>query len=290
MSRAVNDAPQGLTTTSYAVLAQLAVHPWPTYELARQRVRYFRYVWPRAESAIYREVKRLDAMRLVAAKREYVGKRPRTVYSITEQGRQVLREWLDTPVSPFAMDFEAMIRLFVAPLGTKEQLVATLQQVRDDAQEMLAFGGAVKQEFLDGRAVLQDQVYIRAHAVDFFISLLTTVDDWAERTLAEIQGWKDLSPDGKNQRGLQIMAQLPAPTPGEPTERTLLPPPTQRRRRRSSGSSSTRGVSCRPPSKRPERAPRRSVDARRRGDLRWCGAGRPRPAARLDGKVMAAWQ
>src|SRR6266540_5526839 len=117
MSRPRDPSPPGLTTTSYAVLAQLAVHPWSTYELARQRVRYFRYVWPRAESAIYREVKRLAAMRLVAARREYVGKRPRTVYSITEAGRQVLREWLDTPVSPFAMDFEAMIRLFIAPLG-----------------------------------------------------------------------------------------------------------------------------------------------------------------------------
>src|SRR6266545_2781075 len=94
MSRPSDPSPPSLTTTSYAVLAQLTVHPWSTYELARQRVRYFRYVWPRAESAIYREVKRLAAMRLVAAKREFVGKRPRTVYSITEAGRQVLREWL----------------------------------------------------------------------------------------------------------------------------------------------------------------------------------------------------
>jgi hypothetical protein len=123
------------------------------------------------------------------------------VYSITEAGRQVLREWLATPVSPFAMDFEAMIQLFIAPLGTKEQIIATLEQVRSDAQEMLAFGGAVKQEFLDGRAVLQDQAYIRALAVDFFVSLLTTVDGWAERTLAEIQGWKDLSPDGSTTAG-----------------------------------------------------------------------------------------
>jgi PadR family transcriptional regulator, regulatory protein AphA len=234
----MDHSPSGLTTTSYAVLAQLAVRPWSTYELAQQRVRYFRYVWPRAESAIYREVKRLAAMRLVAAKREYVGKRPRTLYSITDAGRQTLREWLATPVSPFAMDFEAMIRLFIAPLGTKEQLVATLEQVRNDAQEMLRFGGAVKQEFLDGRAALQDQVYIRAHAVDFFISLLTTVDDWADRTLAEIEGWKDLSPDGKNDRGLEIFAQLPVPTPREHTDRTPLPPRTRgdggRRRRRSS--------------------------------------------------------
>jgi DNA-binding PadR family transcriptional regulator len=230
MSRARDDAEQRLTTTSYAVLAQLALRPWSTYELAQQRVRYFRYVWPRAESAIYREVKRLAAMGLAATKLEYVGKRRRTVYSITEAGRQVLGEWLDTPVSPFAMDFEAMIRLFVAPLGTKEQIVATLERVRRDAQEMLHFGGAVKQEFLEGRAALQDQVYIRALAVDFFVSLLHTVDSWAERTLSEIEGWEDLSPDGKNDRGLEIMASLPVSTPHEHTLQTPVPPRTQRRR------------------------------------------------------------
>jgi PadR family transcriptional regulator, regulatory protein AphA len=212
-----------LTTTSYAVLAQLALRPWSTYELARERVRYFRYVWPRAESAIYREVKRLAAKDLATAKREYVGKRPRTVYSITDLGRQMLREWLDTPVSSFAMDFEAMIRLFIAPLGTKEQIVATLEQVRDEAQEMLRFGGSVRHEFLEGRAALQDQVYIRALAVDFFVSLLHTVDDWAERTLSEIDGWQDLSSDGKNERGLEIMAQLRVPTPGEPADGTPSP-------------------------------------------------------------------
>src|SRR6266496_2453426 len=114
MSRPSDPSLPSLTTTSYAVLAQLAVHPWSTYELARQRVRYFRYVWPRAESAIYREVKRLAAMELVTAKREYVGKRPRTLYSITEAGRQTLREWLATPVSPFAMNSRVMASKSIA--------------------------------------------------------------------------------------------------------------------------------------------------------------------------------
>jgi PadR family transcriptional regulator AphA len=220
-----------LTTTSYAVLAQVAVHPWSTYELVQQRVRYFRYVWPRAESAIYREVKRLSSMGLLDGKKEHVGKRARTVYSITKKGLEALREWLGTPVSPFAMDFEAMIRLFVAPLGTKEQIVTTLTQVRGDAREMLRFGGAVKQEFLEGIAVTQDQAYIRALAVDFFISLLNTVEAWTERTLAEIESWDDLSPDGKNERALEKLRELPAPTPGS-IETTPVPPRTQHQRHR----------------------------------------------------------
>jgi PadR family transcriptional regulator, regulatory protein AphA len=220
-----------LTTTSYAVLAQVAVHPWSTYELVQQRVRYFRYVWPRAESAIYREVKRLSSMGLLDGTKEHVGKRPRTVYSITNKGREALREWLATPVSPFAMDFEAMIRVFVAPLGTKEQIVTTLNQVRDDAREMLRFGGQVRQEFLDGIAVTQDQAYIRALAVDFFISLLNTVEAWTERTLAEIESWDDLSPDGKNERALEKFRELPVISP-ESVERTPVPPRTQLRPRR----------------------------------------------------------
>jgi PadR family transcriptional regulator, regulatory protein AphA len=220
-----------LTTTSYAVLAQVAVHPWSTYELVQQRVRYFRYVWPRAESAIYREVKRLSSMSLLDGRKEHVGKRARTVYSITEKGREALREWLATPVSPFAMDFEAMIRIFVAPLGTKEQIVRTLHQVRDDAREMLRFGGEVKQEFLEGIAVTQDQAYIRALAVDFFISLLNTVEAWTERTLAEIESWDDLSPDGKNERALEKFRELPVLSP-DSVERTPVPPRTQLRPRR----------------------------------------------------------
>ena len=220
-----------LTTTSYAVLAQVAVHPWSTYELAQQRVRYFRYVWPRAESAIYREVKRLSSMGLLDARKEHVGKRARTVYSITDMGRAALREWLATPVSPFAMDFEAMIRVFIAPLGTKEQIVTTLNQVRDDAQEMLHFSGAVKQEFLDGMAVTQDQVYIRALAVDFFISLLNTVEAWTARTLKEIESWDDLSPDGKNERALEKIRELRVASPGS-IEKTPVPPRAQLRSRR----------------------------------------------------------
>ncbi len=221
-----------LTTTSYAVLAQVAVRPWSTYELAQQRVRYFRYVWPRAESAIYREAKRLSAMGLIGAEKEYTGKRARTVYSITDKGRQALREWLSSPVAPFSMDFEAILRLFVLPLGTKEQIIDTLHQVRTDAQAMLQFGGEVKQEFLDGINVTQDQVYIRALAVDFFISLLNTVLDWTERTLAEIQTWDDLAPSAeRNSRGLEIVRRLPVDTPGESLQAISTPPRSQTRSR-----------------------------------------------------------
>lgn len=219
-----------LTTTSYAVLAQVAVRPWSAYELAQQRVRYFRYTWPSAESAIYREVKRLAAMGLIEGTKEYTGKRARTVYSIGDAGKTVLKEWLGTPVSPFSMEFEALLRVFVAPLGTKEELISTLEQVIADARDMLDFGSRVKQEFIDGINVTQDQAYIRAIPVDFFISHLNTVAAWAERTLEEVETWDDLEPtDEKNERGLERIRQTPVGTPTEPLTGIATPPQSQMR-------------------------------------------------------------
>ena len=48
-----------LTTTSYAILGQLAWGEATTYELVKAMGRNLRFMWPRAESRIYEEAKRL---------------------------------------------------------------------------------------------------------------------------------------------------------------------------------------------------------------------------------------
>jgi DNA-binding PadR family transcriptional regulator len=157
-------------------------------------------------------------MGLIEGKKEYTGKRARTVYSITREGKEALREWLGTPISPFSMDFEAMLRLFVVPLGTKDDIIGTLKQVHADTQEMLRFAGEVKQEFLVGISVTQDQA--------------NTVEAWAERTLAEIETWDDLMPsDEKNAKGLEKIRQLPVDTPEEALKDISIPPMSQTRSR-----------------------------------------------------------
>lgn len=221
-----------LTITSYAVLVQVAVRPWATYDLAMQRVRYFRYVWPRAESAIYREANRLAEMGLISGTKEYTGRRSRTVYSITDEGRAALREWLGTPVTPYSVDNEAILRVHVASLGTKDELVATLKQVHADTQEMLGFGGKVVREFIDGINVAQDQVHLRALGVDYFISLLSMMAKWTERTLAEIEAWDDLQPsDEKERRATEKMRALPVDIPDSPLKDVAEPPHSQTRPR-----------------------------------------------------------
>ena len=83
-----------LTTTSYAILGQLALRPWTMYDLARHMRNEIADFFPRAESQVYAEPKRLVALGLATARQEATGRRRRTVYQITPEGRAALTDWL----------------------------------------------------------------------------------------------------------------------------------------------------------------------------------------------------
>jgi DNA-binding PadR family transcriptional regulator len=185
------------TTTSYVLLAQLALRPWSAYELAVQRTRYFRLVWPRASRAIYAELKRLAAAGLASAEKGRTGRRTRTTYSLTPSGRAALDGWLELPVSPLSLEFEALQRVFSAQLGRKEQLLATLAQVRDDVAAITEFNDSVIAEYVEGRAPFQRDVHVRTLVVDFFTQFLDVAEKWVERTIAEVETWDDLNPAGR---------------------------------------------------------------------------------------------
>src|SRR3954469_20700273 len=122
-----------MTTTSHAVLGLLRLRTWTTYELAKQVQRSLGWFWPRAERKLYEEPKRLVDAGLATATEQLTGKRPRTVYAITSEGRKALREWLSEKPAPPTLEFEAMIKVFFADGGTLEQLRKTLGEVESTA-------------------------------------------------------------------------------------------------------------------------------------------------------------
>ena len=115
-----------LSTTSYALLALLGVQPFTAYELAQQMERSLADFWPRAQSVLYNEAKNLTAHGLATSERVHTGQRASTRYTITDQGRVALQQWLDTPASGPQLQFEALVQVAFADHGSREQLVRTL--------------------------------------------------------------------------------------------------------------------------------------------------------------------
>src|SRR6476660_1753416 len=127
--------PSTTTTTGHALLGLIALRPrWSTYELAGQVTRSLRLLWPRAESRVYDEAKALVRRGLLQAASEGKGRRPRTVYTISETGRAELAGWLASPVGATRLQSDALLRVLLGRLGTKAELLEAINQIHLDAE------------------------------------------------------------------------------------------------------------------------------------------------------------
>lgn len=180
-----------LTTTSYVILGHLALRSWSTYELAQQMKRSTRHYWPRAESKIYEEPKKLVAHGLATATREYTGRRPRAVYTITDKGRNALRRWLDEPGQPPLVEFEGVVKVLFAEQGTKEQLLATLRSIREDAQRTQEEHVALAADLMRTGGPFPDRLHINELVFKYMWEQTETVIRWATWAEQEVARWPE---------------------------------------------------------------------------------------------------
>ena len=123
-------SPPAMTTTSYAILGLLAVKPWTTHELVQQVDRSMRRIWPRAQSKLYEEPKKLVAHGYARATDDSVGRRRRTRYTITAKGRRALAAWLQEPGDGPILEFEQLLKISFADSGSKADIVTNLEATR----------------------------------------------------------------------------------------------------------------------------------------------------------------
>jgi DNA-binding PadR family transcriptional regulator len=194
-----------ITTTGYAILGVLAIKPRTAYELATEMRHCFEYYWPRADARVYADAKQLAVGGYASGRKATVGKRPRTTYAITPKGRRALQRWLAAPSRSFGLEFEGLIKVYLARLGTREQLLRTLERTVADAEYALHVAANVRQAYLDRCAPFQDEyVHVWVMVYDFLSSFFRFVHDWAVRSRDLVAGWSDLDPAGKREAALAL--------------------------------------------------------------------------------------
>ena len=195
MSRSATE----LTTTSYAMLGMLAIRPWSTYELAQHMDRGLGRLWPRARSNLFNEPKKLVAHGLATASDEAVGRRPRTLYTITASGRRALRKWLGTPGAGPVLEFEQLLKVFFADQGTKADALAAVQDIRSWADERNAENIAVARSYLAGTGPFPQRAAILGIVGGFMTDFADMVGNWGDWATSIIDDWpddpKDAAPD-----------------------------------------------------------------------------------------------
>ena len=180
-----------LTTTSYAILGLLSLRSWSTYELAEQMRRALGFFWPRAESGIYREPKKLEELGLARSTVELVGQRPRTRYTITAKGRRALAQWVPTEGEGPVVEFEQLVKVFFAEQATKADLLRTLEDARKWAEDQAAAVPGINHEYLEGRGNFPARLPWLILVGKFLDDIEQTVDRWAAWAIGVVESWPD---------------------------------------------------------------------------------------------------
>jgi DNA-binding PadR family transcriptional regulator len=198
-----------LTTTSYAILGLLNIKPWSAYELTQQAQRSLRYAWPKSESHLYAEPKRLVRLGLARVTEAPAGPvRTRSVYRITADGRRALRRWLESEPAPPQLEFEAVLRLFYADAADKEAVLATLAQTTEWVDERFAEGMALVETWLAGDAPFPERLHISALVAVFTRDLLSLMRNWSDFAQREIERWPRTDALGMTERTRELLQRI----------------------------------------------------------------------------------
>lgn len=185
------DHDRDLPGTAYAILGLLSLQPWTAYELTKQMERSVDTFWSRASSRLYAEAKRLADLGLAEATKESVGRRPRTTYSITPQGRSALEAWLETPGGGLSLDFEALVKVFFAEQGDRESLRANLNAALDWAEDRQQTNREGAAAILDHGGEFPERLAILTLVFAFKVEIADVVARWATWALEVTDDWPD---------------------------------------------------------------------------------------------------
>jgi DNA-binding PadR family transcriptional regulator len=120
---------------SYGVLAAIGEYGASTPELVEMLSRGQMF-WTSSPSQIYREPSRLLKLGWITAEKQPGKTRSRTLYRLTDSGREALKEWLRTPAGFPKLQHQAALHVFAGDMIDDDEIIASLQLLRDDIEQM----------------------------------------------------------------------------------------------------------------------------------------------------------
>ncbi len=177
-----------VNNTKFAVLGVLALRPGSGYDVKKFLSRSIGHFWKISYGQVYPLLKQLADEGLATMSRETQTKRPaRNVYSITDQGMEELRLWLDSPleISPKDEGREVLLRLFFGGFAPLEVNISHVEQLR----QWVGRGQTIYAEIEQG--LLQDQA--DNHHLPYWLMTLRmgqfngeAASKWCAETLATL--------------------------------------------------------------------------------------------------------
>lgn len=175
-----------------AVLAALLDGEASGYDLAKGFDASVANFWMATPQQLYRELDRMAAEGLIAARLVEQDRRPnKRLYSLTDQGRQALVEFTEAPPKPGAIREDLLVQVQSVDTGNIEAVRDALAERRNWAAAKLARYRRTRDHLLAGRT--EEDYLAEAERVGPYLTLLRGIRfeeeniEWAGQALAVIE-------------------------------------------------------------------------------------------------------
>src|SRR5579859_6234499 len=119
----VTEQPIALSPTGRVILGMIASGRQTGYDIKQLVDKSTRHFWAASYGQIYPELRRLEHQGLVQSRSEPSGARARTVYQLTDAGRDALTEWLGSDAAlVYELRDEGMLKLFFSDVAPEQRL------------------------------------------------------------------------------------------------------------------------------------------------------------------------
>jgi PadR family transcriptional regulator, regulatory protein AphA len=112
--------------TKYAILGMLIEQPLSGYEIKQEMLETTAHFWQESDASIYPMLKTLESEGLVTSHSEFVGKRARNIFEVTDAGKQEFEQWLALPAEGETRRNELLLKIFLGGNGTPDETINQL--------------------------------------------------------------------------------------------------------------------------------------------------------------------
>ncbi|GAA1031492.1 MULTISPECIES: PadR family transcriptional regulator [Amycolatopsis] len=136
----------------FAILAALLEGEFSGYDLAKSFDASVANFWQTTPQQLYRELERLSADGMIAARVVEQERRPnKRMFSLTPAGRHALHEFTATPVQPTTIRDDLLVKVQGSDAGDVEAVITAVEERMEWSRAKLARFERLRERMLDGR-------------------------------------------------------------------------------------------------------------------------------------------
>jgi PadR family transcriptional regulator AphA len=124
-----------INKSRFAILGMLLEKPRSGYSMLQMMQQSTNHFWQEYDASIYPMLKMLEAEGKVTATRELVGKRERTIFAITQSGKDEFLAWMAQPAEEENRRSELLLKVFFGAHVPTEEIIQQLALQQQKARE-----------------------------------------------------------------------------------------------------------------------------------------------------------